>query len=150
MKVLNLHWKSILGINILITGIVELFFYFYTVESPRTLIKLKRNADALEALKQIAKSNQVYEDFKLKIESMEYKELIQEMKNNKQIVIKDGNPNSGLRALFKSKEDRRCCLFFSFIWFSIYLAGNINYIVFSHSFQSILKLQLLFILLSFI
>ena len=49
MKVLNLHWKSILGINILITGIVELFFYFYTVESPRTLIKLKRNADALEA-----------------------------------------------------------------------------------------------------
>ena len=77
MKVLNLHWKSILGINILITGIVELFFNFYTVESPRTLIKLKRNADALEALKQIAKSNQVYEDFKLKIESMEYKELIQ-------------------------------------------------------------------------
>ena len=51
MKVLNLHWKSILGINILITGIVELFFYFYTVESPRTLIKLKRNADALEAFK---------------------------------------------------------------------------------------------------
>lgn len=63
MKAFNFHWHSILGINILITGIVELFFYYYTVESPRMLIKIQRNADALESLKQIAKYNEVYEEF---------------------------------------------------------------------------------------
>ena len=63
MKAFNFHWHSILGINILITAIIELFFYFYTVESPRMLIKIQRNADALESLKQIAKYNEVYEEF---------------------------------------------------------------------------------------
>ena len=85
MKIVELNWKGIFGICVLITGVIELFFYFYTVESPRTLLMLNKNSDAVDSLRYIAQCNGVEKEFEEKIKLYEYREILSSMKKDKDI-----------------------------------------------------------------
>lgn len=48
------------------------------------------------------------------------------MKENKEIKLSNFIPERGLRALFRSKDERRSCLFLCFIWFTIYCVSDVT------------------------
>ena len=123
MKILELHWKSVFGIYIFITGFTELFFYFYTVESPRTLMMLNRKSDALDALKYIANCNGVIKEFEEKIKSNEFKQIVHSMIIEEKID-EEKKSDRGIRALFRAKKDLKTCMIFNFIWFTLHMNGN--------------------------
>ena len=123
MKIVELNWKGIFGICVLITGFIELFFYFYTVESPRTLMMLNRNSDAVDSLRYIAQCNGVEKEFEEKIKSYEYREILSSMKKDKDIDL-NNKSNRGIKALFKSKKDFKKCMIFNFIWLTVHMSKN--------------------------
>ena len=122
MRIVELNWRGVFGFCVIITGVIELFFYFYTVESPRTLIMLNRNSDAVDSLRYIAQCNGVEKEFEEKIKSNEYKDIISSMKKDKEILY--NKSDRGIKALFKSKKDFKCCMIFNCIWFTVHMSKN--------------------------
>ena len=123
MRIVELNWRGVFGFCVIITGVIELFFYFYTVESPRTLMMLNRNSDAVDSLRYIAQCNGVEKKFEEKIKSNEYKDIISSMKKDKEIDLYNKS-DRGVKALFKSKKDFKCCMIFNCIWFTVHMSKN--------------------------
>lgn len=123
MRIVELNWRGVFGFCVIITGVIELFFYFYTVESPRTLMMLNRNSDAVDSLRYIAQCNGVEEKFEEKIKSNEYKDIISSMKKDKEIDLYNKS-DRGIKALFKSKKDFKCCMIFNCIWLTVHMSKN--------------------------
>ena len=121
MVKLNMNWSGIFGICIVINGVIEIIYYFWTFESPRRLLKHKRFVDAFDTINAIARFNGTYEEVDKQIRMFNiFKEFIEKERsqNDKTIFILQNKAPlfEGIKALF-NKSIRKDFLLLSGIWF---------------------------------
>lgn len=124
MIYLNLNWRGIFGICIFINGVIEIFYYFFTYESPRRLLKHQRFIDAIDTINAIAKFNGTFNEVDKEIRTIEFndfKTFIDQKRNEKKktiFILQNKAPLfKGIKALFY-KSTRSDFLILSGIWFS--------------------------------
>lgn len=117
MSLYELYWKGVIGICIFMAGIIDLFYYFFTFESPRNLLKMKRINEAFDSLGGIAKFNGVEKEFNKLMNTHEYKKFFQSLEDNTNILYSSINENNtGIKGIIKSKSTKKTFLIFCLLW----------------------------------
>ena len=118
-------WKKVIIVNSLIACLILFFFTNYGRESPRFLIFKGEINSAIQILEDIAKFHNLEKEFKEKIESEEYKNIIKELNNISSKKIEE-NYSDLLEPLLDNdnKENKKKN---EFGWFSLIKYPSIRY-----------------------
>ena len=116
IEICNFGWKGMFAICIMIMGILELIFYFLTVESPRNLIKMKKYDEAYDAIRHISFVNGLLCDVDAQLKKKEFngfKNNLEKFGNVKQVY----SSSKVFNEIKQSKKYHKTIILFCLLWF---------------------------------